>query len=157
MMLTTKGRYAVMAMVDLARRQSNALPGPITLAQIAAQQSIGLSYLEQLFLKLRQGGLVKSVRGPGGGYELARPSNAILIADILEAVEESIKITRCNNEDHQGCRADKTRCITHNLWEGLGNHILLYFRSITLGNLCAGEVRADGLLPLFSTITEVEA
>ena len=132
MKLSTKGRYAVMAMVDLA---SNSAGRPISLADIAERQEISLSYLEQLFAKLRRGGLVKSVRGPGGGYLLAHESDATRIADIILAVDEPIRATRCTPGQPFGCRGNKSRCATHDLWEELGNQIYLYLSSVTLADV----------------------
>ncbi|MHA6288452.1 Rrf2 family transcriptional regulator [Maricaulis sp. CAU 1757] len=127
MKLSTKGRYAVMAMADLAGAAGE---GPVTLAEIASRQSISLSYLEQLFAKLRRAGLVTSVRGPGGGYRLARASGDICIADIVLAVDEPLRATRCAKV--KGCLADGRRCVTHDLWDELGQHIYLYLSSISL-------------------------
>ena len=133
MKLSTKGRYAVMAMVDLA---SNSKGQPVALADIAERQEISLSYLEQLFAKLRKGGLVKSVRGPGGGYLLAHPVEDSRISDIILAVDEPIRATRCAPGSPAGCRINKTRCLTHDLWEELGNQIHLYLSSVTLSDIC---------------------
>jgi Rrf2 family iron-sulfur cluster assembly transcriptional regulator len=130
--LSTKGRYAVMAMVDLAR---NAKGKPLALADIALRQEISLSYLEQLFAKLRRGGLVKSVRGPGGGYLLSREPTAIRISDVILAVDEPIRATRCEPGSPAGCHTDKSRCLTHDLWEELGNQIHLYLSSVTLDDV----------------------
>ena len=130
MRLTTKGRYAVMAMVDIATHGGG---GPVTLAEIAERQVISLSYLEQLFAKLRGGGLVKSVRGPGGGYLLAHGARATRISDIILAVDEPIRATRCTPGAPTGCAANQSRCLTHDLWEELGNQIHLYLSSVTLG------------------------
>ncbi|HJQ61178.1 MAG TPA: Rrf2 family transcriptional regulator [Vineibacter sp.] len=129
MKLSTKGRYAVMAMVDLARNGSDK---PVSLADISTRQEISLSYLEQLFARLRRGGLVKSVRGPGGGYRLARPIGDTRISDIILSVDEPIKATRCKSESPLGCHSDRSRCLTHDLWEELGNQIYLYLSSVTL-------------------------
>jgi Rrf2 family iron-sulfur cluster assembly transcriptional regulator len=130
--LSTKGRYAVMAMVDLACQANGK---PVSLADIAVRQEISQSYLEQLFGKLRKGGLVKSVRGPGGGYVLARPADGTRIADIILAVDEPMRTTRCKAGSPAGCHSDKGRCLTHDLWEELGNQIYLYLSSVTLGDV----------------------
>ena len=132
MKLSTKGRYAVMAMVDLAARGS----GPVALADIAERQEISLSYLEQLFAKLRKGGLVKSVRGPGGGYLLAHSVDETRISDIILAVDEPIRATRCQPGSPAGCQTTKARCMTHDLWEELGNQIHLYLSSVSLADVC---------------------
>lgn len=131
MKLTTKGRYAVTAMLDLANFAGN--HQPVALADIAQRQDISLSYLEQLFAKLRRRGLVKSVRGPGGGYVLAGAPGAITIADIIRAVDEPIQATSCDYKS-SGCRG-ASRCLTHDLWAKLGQHIYLYLESVTLGGL----------------------
>jgi len=135
--LSTKGRYAVMAMVDLA---SNSKGQPVALADIAERQEISLSYLEQLFAKLRKGGLVKSVRGPGGGYLLAYPLEESRISDIILAVDEPIRATRCAPGSPAGCRSNKSRCLTHDLWEELGNQIHLYLSSVTLADICSRRI-----------------
>ena len=137
MKLSTKGRYAVMAMVDLASASRGA---PVALADIATRQEISLSYLEQLFAKLRKGGLVKSVRGPGGGYLLAHPLEESRISDIILAVDEPIRATRCAPGSPAGCRSNRSRCLTHDLWEELGNQIHLYLSSVTLADICSRRV-----------------
>ncbi len=137
MKLSTKGRYAVMAMVDLSSHSNGA---PVALADIAERQEISLSYLEQLFGKLRKGGLVKSVRGPGGGYLLARPANQMRISDIILAVDEPIQTTRCAPGTPAGCHNNKGRCLTHDLWEELGNQIYLYLSSVSLADVCERRI-----------------
>jgi Rrf2 family iron-sulfur cluster assembly transcriptional regulator len=137
MKLGTKGRYAVMAMVDLACHSNG---NPVSLADIAERQEISLSYLEQLFAKLRRGGLVKSVRGPGGGYLLAHDRAETRIADIILAVDEPIRAVRCTPGMSAGCRGDRSRCLTHDLWEELGNQIHLYLNSVSLGDVCEKRV-----------------
>lgn len=137
MKLSTKGRYAVMAMVDLA---SNSKGQPVALADIAERQEISLSYLEQLFAKLRKGGLVKSVRGPGGGYLLARAAKEMRVADIILAVDEPIKATICKPNSSNGCRVDHSRCVTHDLWEELGNQIYLFLSTISLEDVIENRV-----------------
>ncbi|MGZ9034851.1 MAG: Rrf2 family transcriptional regulator, partial [Rhodospirillales bacterium] len=108
--------------------------------EVADRQEISLSYLEQLFGKLRRGGLVASVRGPGGGYLLAREPQAMRIADIILAVDEPIKATRCTPGSPRGCHSHKGRCLTHDLWEELGNQIYLYLSSVTLADVCERRV-----------------
>jgi len=130
MKLSTKGRYAVMAMADLA---DAAETGPVTLSDIASRQSISLSYLEQLFAKLRRADIVSSVRGPGGGYKLSRLPTQIRISDIILAVDEPLRATRCS--EAKGCLSDGRRCITHDLWDELGRHIYLFLSSITLDDV----------------------
>ena len=137
MKLSTKGRYAVMAMADLA---SNTNGKPVSLADVAGRQEISLSYLEQLFGKLRRNGLVKSVRGPGGGYLLARPATELRVSDIIMAVDEPITATRCTPGSPHGCHSNKGRCLTHDLWQALTYQIHLYLSSVTLGDVCARKV-----------------
>lgn len=130
MRLSTKGRYAVMAMADLA---NHGRERAVSLAEIAARQEISLSYLEQLFARLRRGGLVLSVRGPGGGYRLARPAAETAVAEIVLAVDEPIRATRCSGQGSpRGCMIGGERCITHYLWEDLGREIHRYLSSVTL-------------------------
>lgn len=135
MLLGTKTRYAVMAMVELAGRDANK---PVTLAELAQTQEITLPYLEQIFSKLKQCGLVKSVRGPGGGYVLARHAGDIRIFDIVQAVDESVKMTRCDKHLKNapgGCMSTGSRCLTHDLWEGLEHRIYTYLHSISLADV----------------------
>lgn len=129
MKLTTKGRYAVTAMLDLALHFDK---GSVTLADIARRQGISLSYLEQLFAKLRRSGLVESVRGPGGGYNLARTPAEISVAQIILAINENIDATRCGGE--RNCQDDEP-CLTHQLWEDLSRQIHEFLTGITLGDL----------------------
>jgi Rrf2 family iron-sulfur cluster assembly transcriptional regulator len=153
--LSTKGRYAVMAMVDLACRSDGK---PVALADIAERQEISLSYLEQLFAKLRKGGLVKSVRGPGGGYMLSQTPERTRISDIILAVDEPIRATRCAPGSPEGCRINKSRCLTHDLWEELGHQIHLYLSAVTLADVrerrilgtsgLRSEPEAGGLAPV---------
>lgn len=131
MRLTTKGRYAVTAMLDLAIHNEN---GPISLADISGRQGISLSYLEQLFSRLRRRGLVVSTRGPGGGYSLSRPADQIAVAEVISAVDEVVDTTRCGGagdcQDHQ-------QCLTHDLWIDLSNQIRRFLSEISLGELMA--------------------
>ena len=129
MRLSTKGRYAVTAMLDLALNGSE---GPVTLADISENQGISLSYLEQLFASLRSKGLVRGVRGPGGGYYLGRASDEISIADIICAVDEWVEFTRCSGK--QNCH-DGQRCLTHSLWDDLSQQIFIFLSDITLADL----------------------
>ncbi len=141
MKLSTKGRYAVMAMVDLAKQSTG---GPVALADVAERQEISLSYLEQLFGKLRRGGLVKSVRGPGGGYLLSRSADDTRICDIILAVDEPIQTTRCSPGSPTGCKSNQSRCLTHDLWEGLGHHIYMYLSSVSLADVVDKRVLGRG-------------
>jgi Rrf2 family iron-sulfur cluster assembly transcriptional regulator len=146
MRLSTKGRYAVMAMADLAghvpesHNQAQAEIKPVALADIAERQDISLSYLEQLFAKLRRGGLVTSVRGPGGGYRLSRPSHELRIADIIVAVDEPIAATRCKTGSAKGCTKTGARCVTHDLWEELGQQIHVFLSSVSLADVVEKRV-----------------
>lgn len=137
MRLSTKGRYAVMAMVDLACHGGGT---PVPLAEIARRQEISLSYLEQLFAMLRKNGLVRSVRGPGGGYLLTFDRSETRISDIILAVDEPIRATRCMPGVPVGCRSNRTRCLTHDLWEELSNQIHLYLSSVSLADVCERRV-----------------
>ncbi len=137
MKLSTKGRYAVMALVDLASQSDGR---PVALADIAERQEISLSYLEQLFAKLRRGGLVRSVRGPGGGYLLARSADDTRVSDAILAVDEPIRATRCKTGSSAGCRSNKSRCLTHDLWEELGNQIHVFLSSVSLADVCNRRV-----------------
>ena len=125
-----------MAMVDLALSE---LEKPQSLPDIAARQELPLSYLEQLFPKLRKAELVKSIRGPGGGYVLAHDVADITILAIVEAVDESLKMTRCSGDTKEGCMIHSSRCLTHSLWKGLGKQISEYLASVTLGSLTQGS------------------
>lgn len=152
MQLSTKGRYAVMAMTDLASRQSD--EGLVNLADIAARQQLSQSYLEQLFAGLRRSGLVTASRGPGGGYRLAKPPEEIVIADIIAAVNEQIATTRCDGTT--GCMMaavpgmDPERCQTHELWYELSRHIVAFLEGLTLADVVGHRIsdRATGPLAL---------
>jgi Rrf2 family transcriptional regulator, iron-sulfur cluster assembly transcription factor len=151
MELNTKGRYAVMAMADLAK---HAAPAPATsdaipLSEIAERQQISLAYLEQIFQRLRKSGLVESVRGRSGGYALAVPASAIAISAILQAVEEPVKMTRCqitgDGRTEGGCVGHQ-RCLTHDLWDALGDHIAGFFHAVTLQDVVDGMPRRSAVL-----------
>jgi Rrf2 family iron-sulfur cluster assembly transcriptional regulator len=129
MRLTTKGRFAVTAMIDLAMNDSE---GPVTLAEISERQRISLSYLEQLFGKLRRRALVSSVRGPGGGYNLARKAEELSVAEIIRAVDEPIDATQCGGMEN--CRGER-KCLTHDLWASLNDKIFEYLNGVTLAQL----------------------
>ena len=143
MRLGTRARYAVMAMVDLGCQCNGR---PVSLAEIAERQEISLCYLEQLFAKLRRAGLVNSVRGPGGGYRLAHERDDIRIGDIIRAVDEPIRAVRCS-PGAIGCRGDRSRCLTHDLWEELSNQIHLYLSSVSLGDVCEKRVLGTSGVP----------
>ena len=129
MRLTTKGRYAVTAILDLALHDAQ---GPVNLADISKRQEISLAYLEQLFAKLRRKGLVESSRGPGGGYRLKKAAEDISVADVINAVDEQVDATRCGGQ--QNCQGD-LRCLTHDLWQDLSDQISSFLGGITLGEL----------------------
>ena len=129
MKLTTKGRYAVTAMLDLALHGDQ---GPVSLADISARQEISLSYLEQLFSRLRRQKLVVSIRGPGGGYKLSRPAAELYIAEVVDAVSESLDTTRCGNK---GDCQNGEKCLTHHLWSDLSDQIHQFLSEISLGDL----------------------
>ncbi len=131
MRLSTKGRYAVMAMTDLARHGADRA---VSLAEIATRQDISLSYLEQLFARLRRAGLVKSARGPGGGYRLARPAVETTVAEIVVAVDEPLHATRCT-PGGGGCMPNGEKCITHHLWEELGRQIHVFLQGVSLADV----------------------
>ena len=147
MQLTSRGRYAVSAMVDLAKHQHD---GPITLASISERQFISLSYLEQLFRKLREAGLVQSVRGPGGGYILAKASSEITISHIMHAVNEEIQTTLCKS-DETGCHRG-SRCETHHLWTALGHHIKFFLETVTVQDVCDNKDFLDTLKAVEKTL-----
>jgi Rrf2 family iron-sulfur cluster assembly transcriptional regulator len=143
MKLTTKGRFAVTAMIDLALRQAE---GPVTLAGISDRQKISLSYLEQLFGKLRRHGIVSSVRGPGGGYSLVKDLESVSVADIIHAVDEPLDATSCGGKEN--CLDDQ-RCMTHDLWTRLNERMLAYLQSVTLAELVAQQrAKQDGVAVL---------
>ena len=132
MKLTTKGRYAVMAMADLALFKDN---GPISLYDISLRQNISLPYLEQIFIKLKDNNLVKSTRGAKGGYVLEKPAHDIKISNIISAVDEEVKMLNCKKESKKGCNNKSSKCITHNLWDQLDQHINNFFEKVKLQDL----------------------
>jgi Rrf2 family iron-sulfur cluster assembly transcriptional regulator len=145
MRLSTKGRYAVMAMADLAKQggaNQDEQGRAVALADIARRQDISLAYLEQLFARLRRGGLVKSVRGPGGGYRLAQPSAQTFVGDIVTAVEEPLEAVRCSSLPG-GCMPGGERCLTHDLWDDLGRHIHDYLAGVSLEDVISGRLARE--------------
>jgi len=132
MKLTTKGRYAVMAMADLATNSSN---NPISLTEISLRQNISLAYLEQIFIKLKKKKLVKSARGATGGYILEKPASDIKLSNIIFAVDEEVKTLNCKKQSKRGCNNKYTKCITHNLWDQLDQHINSFFEKVKLQDL----------------------
>jgi len=132
MKLTSKGRYAVMAMADLAKINANQ---PTSLTEISLRQGISVSFLEQIFLKLKKNNLVQSSRGPTGGYLLSKSPNEIKLSSIIHAVDEKIKAVECKKESKKGCNGKSIKCITHNLWDDLENHINSFFEKNTLNDI----------------------
>ncbi len=132
MKLTTKGRYAVMAMADLA---SNANIGAVSLKEVSLRQNISLAYLEQIFIKLKNKKLVRSIRGATGGYILERPASEIKLSHIISAVDEEVKMLNCKKNSKKGCNNKSTKCITHNLWDELDQHINGFFEKVKLQDL----------------------
>lgn len=135
MMLTTKSRYAVMAVIEVAGSESKL---PIKLADISANQNISLNYLEQIFQKLKKANIVSSVKGPGGGYKLIVPSDQITIEHIIDAMDENLKMTRCSKD--KNCRKNGIHCQTHNLWKGLSKQIREYFARISVADIISGKI-----------------
>ena len=142
MKLTTKGRYAVMAMADLA---SNESLGPISLKEISVRQNISLAYLEQIFIKLKSNKLVRSSRGASGGYILDKPASEIKLSNIIFAVDEEVKILNCKKSSKKGCTNRSTKCITHNLWDQLDQHINGFFEKIRLQDLVKQNFNSKSL------------
>ena len=138
MKLTSKGRYAVMAMADLAKINTDR---PTNLTDISFRQGISISFLEQIFLKLKRNNLVKSSRGPSGGYLLAQSPEEIKLSSIIKAVDERVKTLGCKRESKKGCNGKSVKCITHNLWDDLENHINKFFENNTLNDILFREVK----------------
>ena len=138
MKLNTKGRYAVMALVDLGLYGKEGKP--VSLSDIAERQDISLSYLEQLFAKLRRANVVTSARGPGGGYVLTHGVEGTSIADIILAVDEPLDVTRCKNKVGDGCMKAKSQCLTHDLWSALGYQMHHYLSSVSIADVCEKRV-----------------
>ncbi|HUF56431.1 MAG TPA: Rrf2 family transcriptional regulator [Thermohalobaculum sp.] len=153
MKLSTKGRYAVTALADIALSGGDA---PVPLADIAGRQSISLSYLEQLFVRLRRGGLVESVRGPGGGYRLARPAREVTIAQVMAAVDERLNAMGCEGREAGACGPD-AQCLTHALWEQLSAHVHVFLSRTTLADVVAGRLTPCPAVPDFAGMLEEEA
>ena len=138
MKLTSKGRYAVMAMADLAK---NYVKEPTSLTEVSLRQGISIDYLEQIFSKLKKNNLVYSVRGPTGGYVLSKSPDEIKLLSIISAVDEKIKTVKCRKESKKGCNGKSIKCITHNLWDDLETHINKFFENNTLNDILFKEVR----------------
>ena len=140
MKLTSKGRYAVMAMADLAK---NNVKEPTSLTEISLRQGISIDYLEQIFSKLKKNNLVNSVRGPSGGYVLSKPPDEIKLLNIISAVDEKIKTVKCKKESKKGCNGKSIKCITHNLWDELETHINKFFEKNTLNDILFKEIERN--------------
>ena len=146
MRLSTKARYAVTAMVDVALEEAS---GPVSLTAISGRQELPLAYLEQLFGKLRKAGLVKSSRGSAGGYALAHKAENLSILDIIAAVDTPLKATRCEHESSIGCRMTGERCLTHDLWDELGAVVQLFLARVTLADICEKRISGMGRFGVF--------
>ncbi|MEM1277839.1 MAG: Rrf2 family transcriptional regulator [Pseudomonadota bacterium] len=155
MKLSTKGRYAVTAMADIAL---NGRERPVNLGEIADRQQISLAYLEQLFVKLRRAGLVESIRGPGGGYRLADEPNQIRISDIMTAVDERLNAMGCDGkfEEGQGCGHSHEACLTHALWEQLSAHVHVFLSRTTIADVIADRMIPCPAVPDFTELLEEE-
>ena len=147
MHLSTKARYAVMAMADLARAAAaDGAARAVSLGEIAGRQAISLAYLEQIFARLRRGGLVVGARGPGGGYVLARSAREIPVFDVIAAVDEPLEVTRCR--EGAGCAPGGARCLTHGLWDALGAAIERFLTGVTLADVAEGRFDAPAAVPV---------
>ena len=153
MKLSTKGRYAVTALADIALQGDKAL---VSLAEIAQRQDISLAYLEQLFVKLRKAGLVESVRGPGGGYRLARPAAETRISEVMNAVDERLNAMGCEGAPGQGCGGSKAGCLTHNLWEQLSAHVYVFLNQTTIADVVEDKMVPCPAVPDFTALLEEE-
>lgn len=155
MKLSTKGRYAVTALADIAL---NGGTQPVTLAEIAERQDISLAYLEQLFVRLRRAGLVESVRGPGGGYLLARAAEEVRISDVMTAVDERLDAMGCHGRymEGEGCGKSREACLTHNLWEQLSAHVHVFLSRTSIADVIADRMVPCPAVPDFSALLEEE-
>ena len=153
MKLSTKGRYAVTALADIALQGPSAL---VSLADIAKRQDISLAYLEQLFVKLRKAGLVESVRGPGGGYRLAHGPDGTRISAIMAAVDERLNAMGCEGGQGEGCGGSKATCLTHNLWEQLSSHVYVFLNQTTLADVVGDRMAPCPAVPDFTVLLEEE-
>lgn len=161
MKLSTKGRYAVTAMADLAISAEDAAkrgetPPLTTLAEISERQDISLAYLEQLFARLRRAELVESVRGPGGGYRLAKSPDETRISEIMSAVDETLRATRCSGDGGEGCGHGRETCLTHDLWEQLSAQVYLFLHGVTLADVVGKRIAPCNALPNFAALLEDE-
>jgi len=156
MKLSTKGRYAVTALADIAL---NSRSGPVALAEIAERQDISLAYLEQLFVRLRRAGLVSSVRGPGGGYLLAKAARDTRISEIMVAVDERLNAMGCNGryEEGQGCGKSTEACLTHALWEQLSAHVHVFLAQVSIADVISERMTPCPAVPDFASLIEEDA
>jgi len=155
MKLSTKGRYAVTALADIAL---NGGAQPVTLAEISERQDISVAYLEQLFVRLRRAGIVESVRGPGGGYLLARPAGELRVSEVMTAVDERLNAMGCggNVEAGGGCDKSQEACLTHNLWEQLSAHVHVFLSQTTIADVIGDRMTPCPAVPDFAALLEVE-
>lgn len=155
MKLSTKGRYAVTALADIA---ISGVARPVTLAEISERQDISLAYLEQLFVRLRRAGLVESVRGPGGGYMLARPAEKIRVSEVMAAVDERLNAMGCDGrwEEGMGCGKSKEACLTHNLWEQLSAHVHVFLSQTSIADVVGDRMSPCPAVPNFAALLEDE-
>ncbi|MEM6438673.1 MAG: Rrf2 family transcriptional regulator [Pseudomonadota bacterium] len=159
MKLSTKGRYAVTALADiaLAGAAPDGVDGArVSLAEIAERQDISLAYLEQLFARLRRAGLVDSIRGPGGGYRLSRPAGQVPIAEVMTAVDERLNAMGCESEVGQGCGGSKAQCLTHDLWEQLSAHVHVFLSKTTLADVVSNRMVPCPAVPDFAALLDEE-
>jgi Rrf2 family iron-sulfur cluster assembly transcriptional regulator len=156
MKLSTKGRYAVTALADIAL---NGASGPVALAEISERQDISLAYLEQLFVRLRRAGIVESVRGPGGGYRLGRPAGEVKIAEVMTAVDERLNAMGCGGryEEGQGCGNSTEACLTHALWEQLSAHVHVFLSQVSIADVIADRLTPCPAVPDFASMMEADA
>ncbi len=152
MKLSTKGRYAVTALADIALQGNNAL---VSLGEIAERQDISLAYLEQLFVKLRKAGVVESVRGPGGGYRLAQGAAETRISDVMAAVDERLNAMGCE-DDQKGCGGSKAVCLTHNLWEQLSSHVYVFLNQTSIADVIGDKMAPCPAVPDFAALLDAE-
>ena len=153
MKLSTKGRYAVTALADIALQGEDAL---VSLADVAKRQDISLAYLEQLFVKLRKAGVVDSVRGPGGGYRLANGAAGTRISDVMAAVDERLNAMGCEGAPGEGCGGVKAACLTHNLWEQLSSHVYVFLNQTTLADVVGDRMAPCPAVPDFTVFLDEE-
>lgn len=152
MKLSTKGRYAVTALTHIVL---NGRDAPVSLAEIAEAEDISVAYLEQLFTRLRKANLVDSFRGPGGGYVLARSPEEINVAEVMNAVDERLRATKCVGEVGNGCSGDRAQCLTHNLWEELSAHVYLFLNQKTLKDVADNKKSPCPAVPDFTALIEL--